>query len=244
MTNNNTNNTKIIDDELNKNITSESILNNESLNLSVIEKAINVDIIGIPLGASEFQINNFILNKREFPNDYAQFLQAKHEIYTRIQTLLDIFYQYKKAEIEITLSEGKIEKIHAEEKYKKIRDSKITLQRLEIEKNKYTMNSIKNTTNDKLRELSVFYKSYSKNRHFETDSKEEIEKAEEEYWRIKSVYYIELQQRYNLTPNGFVKYPHEEGFENFIRLINRNTDVLCCNNDNDNNNYKQIIKKD
>jgi len=56
-----------------------------------------------------------------------------------------------------------------------------------------------------------FLQEYKKHKKLETAGPEEIAKAEEESWRIKSAYYPELTDRYGLAPQGFLKLPHETG---------------------------------
>ena len=187
------------------------LFNKNKLDISGIEEKLNIKIDGLTFGMTDFQINNFVLNKQEFPTPYSQFLQARMEIHTRINTFIDQYYQYRECLAKILLAEGKMEKIEKEETYPKIKEAKIELQRIEIEKNGLRMDSIKKQAEDKMKELQVFYETYKKHRHFETDLPEEIQAKEEEYWRIKSGYYPELRDRYGLTPSGFITLPHETG---------------------------------
>lgn len=187
-------------------------------NLTIV---LDSNIGNVPLGMTGFQIDRFVLNKREFPTDLMQFQQAKLEIYTRVQALADLYFQYREAEARIKLAGGRIEQIGSEpaekiswsqaQAFKEVREAKIDLQRIEIEKNQFKMKNLQHLAKVKLSELLAFYKTYEKFRHFESMEPEELAKLEEEGWRIKSAYYPELPQRYNLTPQGFVKLPHEDG---------------------------------
>ena len=49
----------------------------------------------------------------------------------------------------------------------------------------------------------------------------ELDKHEEENWKIKSVYYPELPERYGLTPSGFLKLPHENGGLNALIALQK-----------------------
>lgn len=187
------------------------LFNNNRIDISQIEEKLNIKIEGLTFGMTEFQIGHFVLNKQEFPTPYAQFLQARLEIYTRVNTFIDLYYQYRECIAKIMLAEGMMDKIEREESYPKIKDASLELQKIEIEKNRLRADSIKSQAEDKMREIQVFYKTYYEHRHFETDPPEEIQKQEEEYWRIKSGYYPELRERYGLTPSGFLTLPHEKG---------------------------------
>lgn len=185
---------------------------NEKSDVDNLKEILDIDTGKVPLGMTKFQIENFVLNKREFPTDLMKFQQAKMEIYTRIQSFADMYYQYREAKAKIKLAEGRIEdlKNNSPNLNIKIKDAKIELQEIEIEKNQYSLKSIQHTAKEKLKEAAIFYKTYSEFRNFELLNTEELAKLEEEGWRIKSQYYPELQQRYCLTPQGFISLPHEQ----------------------------------
>lgn len=179
---------------------------------SALSPLMELDIRGVRLGMSEFQLEHFVLNRREFPTDFAQFMQAKLELHHRVNVLFDLWYRYRKALAEIKLAEGEIEKIECEEdKFVTLREAKIELQRLEIEKNGFIMRSLKQEASDKLSEALFFARIYKQLNSFEKMTREEIARFEEETWKIKSAYYSELQERYGLFPHGFEKLPHEKG---------------------------------
>lgn len=199
------------------------MLNKNKLDISELEKRLDMKIDGLTFGMTDFQITHFVLNKQEFPTPYSQFLQARMEIHTRVNTFIDQYYQYRECLAKTLLAKGRMEKIEKEETYLKIKEGKLELQRIEIEKNGLRLASIKSQAEDKMRELQVFYRTYKEHRHFETDPPEEIRAAEEEYWKIKSGYYPELRDRYGLTPSGFLTLPHEEGgLEKLIELTGCN----------------------
>lgn len=178
-----------------------------------VKEILDIDIGKVPLGMTEFQINNFVLNRREFPTDLMQFQQTKLEIHTRILVFADLYYQYRDAKARIKLAEGKIEDLKntAQGLNAKVKEAKIELQEIEIEKNQFKLKNIQHMAKEKLRETLAFYKAYQKFRLFESMKPEELAKLEEEGWKIKSAYYPEIQQRYCLTPDGFIPLPHEQG---------------------------------
>ncbi len=174
-----------------------------------IEFLSEIEMDGVQLGMTPFQIQHFVLNRREFTTDFAQFQQAKLELYHRLQNLFDLYYQRRTARANILLAEGTIENLERK-KPGKIRDAKIELQKVELDRNNFTLLNIQHTAMEKLKEASVFKKVYDKYKKFDSMKPEEIAKLEEEAWRIKSAYYPELGERYGLTPSGFLALPHEK----------------------------------
>lgn len=222
--------------EENKELTS---LFTEKTDIESMKEVLNIDTGNVNLGMTEFQIDNFVLNKREFPTDLMKFQQSKLEIYTRIQTFVDLYYQYREAKAKIKLAECEIEhlkniklniidKLKGKVLDKKMIEAQIELQEIETEKNLYRIRNIQHTAKEKLRETMVFYRTFKEFEKFDSMSKEELAEIEEEGWKIKSAYYPELQQRYSLTPNGFLKLPHENGgLKCLLEVIN----PLSNNND-------------
>ncbi len=205
--------------------TSEQILsiftNNEDK--EKISQLIDIDI-KIPIGMTEYQINNFVLNKKEFCTHLFQYQQAKMELFSRVQGFIDSYYQIREAQAKIKLSEGRIEELNNINNTntnntntnntninQKVREAKIDLQQIEIEKNQFKLISIEKQAKEKLREALVFYQTFNQYKYLEDLPQEELNKMEEEGWRIKSAYFPELPSRYNLTPRGRSLYPHEIG---------------------------------
>lgn len=168
-----------------------------------------LELDGVQLGMTPFQIEHFVLNRREFTTDFARFQQAKLELYHRLQTLFDLYYQHRTARANILLAEGTIEDLQRQ-KPGKTKDSRIELQKIEIERNNLMLLNIRHTAGEKLREAAVFKKVYDRYKKFDSMKPKEMAKLEEEAWRIKSAYYPELKERYGLTPEGFLKLPHEK----------------------------------
>lgn len=193
---------------------------NEESDVENLKEILDIDTGNVPLGMTAFQINNFVLNRKEFPSDLMQFQHAKLEIHTRIQYFADLYYQYREAKAKIKLAEARIEQIKSEpldsipwsraQAYKELREAKTELHEIEIEKNRFRLKNIQYMAKEKLREAMVFYQTYTKFKEFESMKPEELAELEEEGWKIKSAYYPELQHRYSLTPEGFVPLPHEK----------------------------------
>lgn len=189
-----------------------------------VKQIIDIDLGKISMGMSDFQINSFVLNKREFTNDLFQYKQAKMELFTRMNGFVDSYYQLKEAQAKIKLAEGEIEDLqnNSQNLNHKVKEAKIDLQEIEIEKNKFRLSSIEKQAKEKLREALVFYNAYDKYKYLENKSSEELAKLEEEGWRIKSAYYQELVERYQLTPKGFIPLPHlVGGLNKLIELQDR-----------------------
>jgi hypothetical protein len=169
----------------------------------------NLSLGNVIMGMTPFQIRHFILNRREFPTDFAQFMQAKLELFQRVQLLNEMVFDYQKTEAEIDLAEIEIEELRQKEG--KRPPIQIRLQEIEIAKGRLKLANIKKVAVDKLREAIIFLESFKKYEYFDLQTERTLAMAEEESWRIKSAYYPELGERYGLKPEGFVKLPHENG---------------------------------
>ncbi|GEM_PF-3584204 len=173
------------------------------------EKLADLSLKGVQTSMTPFQINHFVLNRQEFTTDFARFQQAKFELYKRVQNFYDLYYQYREASAEIDLLNAEIEQTG--KSVSKTKEAKTELKRIAVERHKFKIACIKKEASDRLEEALVFLAVYEKHKHFDELSREEMEKHEEEAWRIKSAYYPELRDRYGLTPKGFLKLPHEGG---------------------------------
>lgn len=189
-----------------------------------LQDIIETDIGKLPIGMSEFQITNFVLNNKEFCNPLFKYRQSKTELFMRIQGFVDSYYQMREAKAHIMLAKGRIEELEAnKEQNQKVRDAKIDLQQIEIDKNTFKLDSIEKQAKEKLREALVFYNVFDKYKYLEDLSQEELNKMEEEGWRIKSAYYNELPERYGLTPRGQIVYPHEiGGLSGLLKALDNN----------------------
>ncbi len=176
------------------------------------EKLFAISLDDVPLGMTRFQILHFVLNKKEFTNAWAQFKQAKFELFHRMQIFADLYYQLRKTEAEIKLAKAEKRQLQKKEKDRDIREAKLELKQIEIDKSEFAIVNIKRQAGDRLNEALAFYEVYNNyNQELEGKSKEELEKMEVESWKIKSAYYPELPERYNLMPEGFLRWPHEDG---------------------------------
>lgn len=201
-----------------------------------ITNIISTDLGKIPIGMTQFQIENFVLNRKEFSTPLMQYQQAKMELFMRLQGFIDSYYQLREAQAKIKLSEGRIEELEAnKESNQKVREAKIELQQIEIEKNQFKVNSVETQAKEKLREVLCFSQIFNKYKYLEDLPQEELNKMEEEGWCIKSAYYNELPERYGLTVNGFIQYPHEiGGLKGLLKALDNNNEqpVLRLRNEN------------
>lgn len=198
-----------------------SYLFNNKYDIEKIREIFSIDLAFIPAesGMSEFQLKHFLISEREFPTDLMKFRHAKFEIKHRRNIFIDLYYQYRESEAKIKLAEGEIEDFQSVQDShninsgtnQKIKDAKIELQRIEIEKNRYKIHTIEEEAAKILTETKIIYDIYNKFKKFDEMSKEELLELEEDGWKVKSAYYPELQERYWLTPEGFEKLPHENG---------------------------------
>lgn len=163
----------------------------------------------IPLGMTEFQVKHFVLNEKEYPTDFSKFTQAKLQLYIGLQMLMDFYFQYQEAEANIELANAEIQEIK-QNPSQITSAAKIRLKEIDIDKNKFKIESLKHTAKEKVKELNTFYSIYKNLKKFEEINEEDAKKLEEKTWKIKSAYNSELTNRFGLTPKGFLKLPHEE----------------------------------
>ncbi len=166
------------------------------------------NIKDVPICRSEFQIQHFVLNNKEFPTEWSKFQQIKLELHTGIQSLMDMYFQLEEARANIELTKAQIEELQIETS--KINTAKIKLKQINIDKNKFRILSIYHTSQEKLREIMTFYDIFNDLKELNNISHKDNKIMEEETWKIKSMYNIEFKNRYGLTPEGFIKFPHEE----------------------------------
>lgn len=220
-----------------------NLFDNKS-DIDKLESLFDIDFNNFYVGMSEFQIKHFVLNRKEFTNDVHQLQHVKFEIWKRIITFFDMYYQYHKAQAKIELAEGEIEDIESDTSLNnKKKNARITLQRLEIEKNKFALFNTRSETQKLLTECSYFYDAYKELKYVEDLSQKEQQKLWEEGWHIKSAYDQLLTERYGLTPKGFLKLPHEEGglelLTEMFQLMNANNNQ----NNSSNNNFNLKIEQ-
>ncbi len=165
------------------------------------------DIKSVPMGMSEFQINHFVLNDKEYPTEWSKFQQTKLTLYIGIQSLVDMYFQAQESSANIEMAEGEIELLEEESKLKaisKVTNAKIKLKLIDINKNRFKINNIQHMAKEKLREILSFYKIYKNLKEFDNLSIENSKLKEEETWKLRSAYNPEFKNKYGLTPNGFV----------------------------------------
>jgi len=179
----------------------------ENTNKNSLVELLN-DIKDVPIGRSEFQIQHFVLNNKEFPTEWSKFQHTKHELHIGIQSLMDMYFQLEEAQANIELTKAEIEELQTETS--KINSAKIKLKQINIDKNKFRILSICHTSQEQLKEIRTFYDIFNDLKELNYISNKDNKIMEEETWKIKSMYNIEFKNRYGLTPEGFIKFPHEE----------------------------------
>jgi len=187
----------------------------ENTNKNSLVELLN-DIKDVPMGRSEFQIHHFVLNGKEFPTEWSKFQQTKLELHIGIQSLMDMYFQLIEAQTNIELTKAEIEELQIETS--KINSAKIKLKQINIDKNRFKIISIQRTAQEKLKEIIVFYTIFNDLKDLNLITNEENKYLEEEAWKIKSMYNAEFKNRYGLTPDGFIKFPHEKIKQELIQL--------------------------
>ena len=186
----------------------------ENTNKNSLVELLN-DIKDVPMGRSEFQIHHFVLNGIEYPTKWSKFQQTKLELHIGIQALMDMYFQLIEAQTNIELLSGQIEELKAEAD-SKVKDARIKLKQINIDKYRFKIISIQRTAQEKLKEIIVFYTIFNDHKDLNFITNEENKYLEEEAWKIRSMYNNEFKNRYGLTPEGFHKFPHEKIHKNLM----------------------------
>jgi len=195
--------------EENKELENKMVSNlfHENTNKQTLIELIS-NINDVPLSRSEFQIHHLLLNKKQFPTKWSKFQQVKIELHTGIQSLMDMYFQLEESQANIELIKAEIEELQTETS--KINTAKIKLKQININKNKFRILYIYHIAQEKLKEIMTFYDIFNDLRELDYISDKTNKLMEEEAWKIKSMYNAEFKNRYGLTPDGFIKFPHEE----------------------------------
>lgn len=129
---------------------------------------------------SDIQIGKLVLNDIEYPTNYSKVKQTKLELVARYNSIVDIYYNIKKKEIELQLKDN--------EKEEEQNDLKKKLIELEEEKLVLQLTSEKARLNSILKEVQLYYKYYIKYND-STKQLTDTEKAEleEEFWKKKAL---------------------------------------------------------
>ncbi len=196
--------------EENKELENKMISNlfQENTNKNSLVELLN-NIKDVPLSRTEFQIHHFVLNEKEFPTKWSKFQQIKLELHTGIQSLMDMYFQLEEAQTNIELIKAQIEELQTETT-SKINTAKIKLKQINIDKNKFRILSISHTSQEKLKEIMIFYDIFNNLKELNCITHKDNKIMEEETWKIRSMYNSEFKNRYGLTPEGFHQFPHEE----------------------------------
>jgi len=135
------------------------------------------------LGMTEYQIKNFVLNKKEFPTEWAKLQQAKVELYVRFKNIILLYFDWLEAKAKAKLYE---------EQMKALSDSPIDkakkeIYRVKMLKELFKMDEIVKIVNDKIKESKAFLDVYEKYKHLDNLSEEEQKKLIEDTWRRKVI---------------------------------------------------------
>jgi len=151
------------------------------------------------------------MNRKEFCTDWAQMKQAKIEIFHRLCDLNEMAYDYAKKHLELRRLQRRAELLDQVEKDTVIRDIERETITLETQQERFRMAMIRIQAHGRFLEAAEFFSVYRNFSHLEDLPVSEIAKLEETQWRIKSEYYPDLRDRYNMTPDGRKPFPHELG---------------------------------
>jgi len=168
-------------------------------------------------GMSQIQIENFILNDVEFPTPYGKFQQAKFELLSRFQQLIDVYYDIRTKEIKIKQKERQIEnsKDDLEKELFKIEKEKLEVQLL----------STKNKVKTLVKEARIFFKTYQEHPEFHKLNPQEAFDLEAENWVKKTLNMPTIfEERYG--KNYMVKALGEENYKKYLEVRRKGFGLL------------------
>ena len=167
-----------------ENIKFELVKSEEDQNLL---KVVQKDFIDLYEGHSTFQIQNFILNNKDFPLTDDKYYQAIRETFVRFQTIVDLHFTYRKQLNEIKLLEldlgalsNKIKNQTRGYWLKQKLQIKLDMISDEILQKKMGLNFLIQHVSYILREMAVFKNCIDK---YRTEKKySDYESKEKEHW--------------------------------------------------------------
>lgn len=159
----------------------------------VIKKLIPKILSKTYLGMTEYQIKNFVLNKKEFPTEWSRLQQAKLELYIRFKNLILLYFDWLEAKAKMKLYEEQIKELSDSP----VDQAKKELLKVKVMREQFKMNEIKKVANDKVKECKAFLDTYLKYKHLDDLPVEEQEKLIEETWKKKVMMMPEIfEDRY------------------------------------------------
>lgn len=164
------------------------LLNNSEKNtISWVEKFFQ----HLPLGHSNYQIENFIIGPFAKSSPDRAHRQCLLEIHTRYHGLLDLHYQYRKAELEMERfgidkeeAQYKIDNVEADEFDRRRLKIQIKRAELEIGLREYRLANIRKAISEGLREIRCFKEEMERLEPLcKYPLPQRYELCEPEYWR-------------------------------------------------------------
>lgn len=160
-------------------------------------------------GMSPIQIENFVLNDVEYPTDYGKFVQARFELASRFNQVIDAYYEIKEKEIQIEMKEREI----SNEKD----DLRIKLLQLQKEKMEVQLEGMKNNLKKILSEARIFYEVYKKHPDFHDLTPEKEFELEAENWAKKTINMPTIfEERYGR--DYMIKALGEENYKRYLEV--------------------------
>ncbi len=140
-------------------------------------------------GMSEIQITQFVLNEIEFPTEYGQYRQAKFELISRYNEIVNMYFELKKLRAKI--------KIKQEQRETTSSIARKELFDIEIEELEFRLNAVEGRLQTIINEARVFYRVYDRYRYFDSMSPDQLAKAEFNDWaaKTKNMPYV-FEERY------------------------------------------------
>lgn len=135
------------------------------------------------LGMTAYQIKNFVLNKKEYPTEWAKLQQAKLELYIRFKNIILLYFDWLEAKAKAKLYEEMMRELSKSPS--PVDKAKKEIYRVKMLKEQFKMDEIIKIVNDKIKECKTFLEVYEKYKHLDDLPENEKEKLIEKTWKEK-----------------------------------------------------------
>jgi len=161
--------------------------------LQNVEKFVPENLLDkIKLGMTEIQIKSFVLNEKDFPTPFSKFKQAKVELWSRYENVVNMLFDIEKTKANIEMKEALIEDLDNS----KINQAKSKLYQIDIKRKEFQLKVSHKTVSEKLSEMKHFLDVYNELKGFEGMDENEVLRQEMETWIKRAKLEPKLNERH------------------------------------------------
>lgn len=141
----------------------------------------------LPTGMTGFQIKNFVLSDQNFPTPDSKFWQCRLEMWSRMQSVMGQYFNFRKTQAELEILEGQYEEWEENlEANTKIRRGNMRKLEVEMQEKEFHLFTIGKSTTEALRELSVYKEEFERLKEHIKHNPQDKESQELDFWIAKA----------------------------------------------------------